>query len=351
MVAIKTGEIGSWLTARPKGVAVALFYGPDGGLVQERARRLSHYIVEDVNDPFNAISLSEGDIESVGQLADEAMALSFMGGERLIRLRTPGEKAAKGVTHLLTRIEAGAAPNALVVIEAGDLKKTSALRKACEKSRFAAAIGCYPQEGKDLAETIRTRLKQESLSIDDAALLRLVTLMGDDHGVLSSELEKLILYMGPQSLRAGTAEVTETDIAQALAQSTADATFEIADLTLRGDSPTLSEALFRARGAGVSLLGVLRILQGRLARLMTVKEAEAAGRPRADAMKSVRPPIFYGEQRAFTALLEKWSLRDLERAAMTLLEADLAAKQTGVPATEVIERTLFRLARLAQRPG
>ncbi|MEM6650433.1 MAG: DNA polymerase III subunit delta, partial [Pseudomonadota bacterium] len=76
MTALKPRDIPEFLRAKPKGVFVVLLYGPDQGLVRERAKTLGHMVVEDLNDPFNAIELTDTDLSDTGRLTDEAMALS-----------------------------------------------------------------------------------------------------------------------------------------------------------------------------------------------------------------------------------------------------------------------------------
>ena len=46
-----------------------------------------------------------------------------------------------------------------IVIEAGELRAESPLRKACEKAKNAVAIGCYPDTERDLARLIDEELR------------------------------------------------------------------------------------------------------------------------------------------------------------------------------------------------
>ena len=47
-----------------------------------------------------------------------------------------------------------------IVIEAGDLRKSSPLRAACEKSKYAAAVACYADTERDLDDRQIRRLEQ-----------------------------------------------------------------------------------------------------------------------------------------------------------------------------------------------
>ncbi|MBB4658018.1 DNA polymerase III subunit delta [Parvularcula dongshanensis] len=350
MTAIAPRDVKAFLQKRHEEKPVVLVYGPDQGLVRERAAMIGRQVVADPNDPWAATEFAESDLSEPGRLADEAQALSFGGGDRLVRVRGGGEPVTKAVTLLLNGIEADSVkPASVVVIEAGDLKKTSGLRKACEKSKRAAVIACYADDARDVVQTVKDALAQEDLTITDEALMAFVGRLGDDRGVTRSEIEKLILYAGPKSVRAGPAQIGMEEVAACRADDTQDATFEVWERAAVGDAKGLSEALHRAEGAGASLLGILRIAQGKLLRLLAAARLVENGQPPAAAMKALRPPVFYGEQRAFGEQLKRWDVRRLEAAAEALLEADLAAKRTGAPQKEVVERALLRIAAQARR--
>lgn len=349
MTALKPKDIPAALRKRPVGVHIALLFGLDQGLIRERAKQLSHQIVEDLNDPFNAIELTDTELSEVGRLADEAMALSFMGGERLIRVRQGSDAVTKSLKLFLDRIDKdGAEPNAFVVIEGGDLKKTSGLRKLAEASPHAIAIGCYADEERDVMETVRTRLAAEGLSIDDEALAVMASRLGEDRGITQAEIEKLILYKGPKSVRTGSdIAVHLDDVRAGLVDSAADTTFEVVEHMLDGDPRALSRALYQAQAAGVNVIALVRIAQGRFTRLYEAQSLIKAGDAPAAAIKKLRPPIFYSAQRAFMDQLKKWPLPRLEQALDVLFEADLASKTTGAPQQELVERTFLRLCAMA----
>ena len=89
---VKSHEADRYAAAPPKGLAVALVYGPDAGLVQERAEKLLKSVVPDLTDPFNVADLSEPTLlADPARLADEAAAISMMGGRRVVRVRIAGE--------------------------------------------------------------------------------------------------------------------------------------------------------------------------------------------------------------------------------------------------------------------
>jgi len=111
-------QIDSFLKSPDRAARVILVYGPDDGLVRERAKTIGRTIVADLNDPFNAVTLS-GEIlaSDPARLMDEAMAQSLMGGARLIRIEGGGDK----LTVLIRDYLKVPSDSNLVVIEGGEL--------------------------------------------------------------------------------------------------------------------------------------------------------------------------------------------------------------------------------------
>ena len=187
MTALKGRAIKAFLQKPDPGAAAILVYGPDAGLVRERAGLLARRIVDDLSDPFNAIELTDADLkDEPARLADEIAALSFAGGERvgvafgghgLPRTGSnpcvlqEGEASAKAVETLLKGLDAGAIkPNGLVVIEGGDLSPRSGLRKMFEKAKCAVALPCYADAPADVRDLAKELARHEGLRIDEDAL-------------------------------------------------------------------------------------------------------------------------------------------------------------------------------------
>lgn len=346
MTALKGRAIKAFLNKRDADIAAVLVYGPDAGLVRERAGFLARQVVEDLKDPFNAIEFSDADIkDNPARLADEISALSFAGGERVIRLRTTGEASAKAAEALLTGLDNGAVKaNGLVVIEGGDLSPRSGLRKMFEKAKRGAALPCYADAPADVRDLARNAAREEELRFDDDALDLLVSILGDDHGVSRSEVDKLILYKGPKALRSGPATITVEDVRASLVDGLGHALEDATAAAADGAPKALSFALFKAQAAGASPIGLIRALQRQIGRLKTARAHMDNGDSPANAMKKLRPPVFFAEQRAFEDRLYKWNAARLDVAARMLVDAELQAKTTGAAQREVAERAALRLA-------
>lgn len=350
----KAGE--AFADRRDKAMAAILLYGPDQGLVRERAEKIARQICKDFRDPFNYLDLAEADLKGdPARLADEAVQLSLMGGERVIRVRTSGEAAAPAAKLLVEGIESGRLkPNGAVLIEAGDLGKTSGLRKLFESAKKAVAIPCYADAPADTIALAEAAARAEGLAIEKAAADLLATLLGEDRGLTRQEIDKLILYKGPKAARTGppdarSATITLDDVRAMLVDTITDAAGEVAGAAADGAPARLARALYRSSAAGASPVGTVRVLQRDFARLRAARAMMAEGLSAENAMARLRPPVFYMEQRAFAARLTRWTAPRIDAALDLLLEAELGAKSTGLPDEAIVERAAFKIAAMAGR--
>ena len=336
---IKSHEADKYVAAPPKGLMMALVYGPDAGLVQERAEKLLKTVTPDLTDPFNTADLSEAVLlADPARLADEAAAISMMGGRRTVRVRGAGNDLAELFEGFLDDPKG----DALIVIEAGDLAKTSALRKVFDGHKSAAAIQCYPDSVRDLADVVRDALRAEGLSIAPDALEECVARLGSDRGVTRRELEKLTLYMH------GKKQVVLEDI-RAVMGDEAEARSEAAcDAAGSGDLAKLDRELERLWVSDTQPAQVIRSAMGHFQKLLQARESAARGTSIDDVMKRLRPPVHFSRTTAFKAQANRWNSDKLGEALDLLLEAEVLTRTTGVPAEAVTGRTLMNIAAMAR---
>ena len=322
----------------PENLVAALVYGPDQGMVRERATTLAKTIVPDLNDPFRVAELDENALESdPARLWDEAQALSMIGGRRVVRVRGAGNALAKEFERFLTAPKG----DALIVVEAGDLAKSASLRRVFDDADNAAAIACYPDRERDLGEVVRSTLKSSGLFIEPDALEYAVSHLGSDRGVTRSELEKLALYAMGQS------RVTEADVAAVMGDESELRMDETFDAAGEGDFAALDRAVSRLWAAGNSPVGVLRQALTHFQKVLLVKAETEAGQNLEGAIRKLRPPLHFTRQDSFRSQVSRWSIPRLEEALSHLYEAEALAKTTAVPAEAACGRALLSVAALA----
>lgn len=332
---------------------VILLYGPDNGLMQERARKLGSTVVEDLNDPFNAVTLSAAQLaDDPARLADEACAMSLMGGGRLIRV----EGATDKMTPLLKDYLDGA-PSAqnLVVVEAGELGPRSSLRLLCEKSPKAAALACYVEDERNLGPLVRGMLQNAGYMIEPDALNMLVSSISGDRARVRSEIEKLVLYMGPDAAWQGfdgPAAAARRDAVIKLADvlaCCADFGAQSMDDLIYNAAGGRPEAAFKAYQQllheGLPIIAIVRGLQNHFRRLHFVKSQIATGTAPDQALRSLSPPVFFKYKDGFMAQQRRWSLPALARTLEKLADLEAQCKQSRAPDQTLCAQALLAISK------
>ena len=339
MTEVKGASIDRTLSHPPKELVAALIFGPDQGLVRERAEKMIRSIVPDLKDPFLIADLDDGVLSSdPARLADEAAAISMLGGRRVVRVRGAGNSLAK----LFERFLDDPAGDALIVVEGGDLAKGTGLRKVFEGADNAAAIACYGDNARDLPDVVRDALKLEGFSIAPDALADAASRLGSDRGVTRRELEKLALYA------RGSKRITLDDVRAVLGDEAEVRSEEALDAAGQGDLKRLDLALERLWVAGTSPVAIIRMALSHFQRLALAKNEMERGETIDGAMRKLRPPIHFMRQTAFKAQAANWDSPRLLEALDLLLETEALTKTTAVPAETVTARALFSIAAMAR---
>ena len=319
-----------------------LIYGPDQGLVAERAEALAETVVDDPSDPFRTAEIAGATLkQDPARLADEAGAISLApdgGGKRLVRLR----QATDAIAPVIEGYLATPAADALVIADAGVLGPRSKLRRLFENAKNAATLACYEDGGRSLSQVISETLDRHGLTASPDARAFLAGHLGSDRGVTRMELEKLALYMG----RPGRVELD--DAMAAVGDSASTSIDAVVFAAASGDAPALDAALRRTFGEGAPPVTVLRAAARHIMRLHRAAGLVAAGRSPAEAMKALRPPVIFLHQKMFMTQLRQWAGSELSRALDILLDAELDCKTTGMPANDISGRALLRISQAAR---
>jgi DNA polymerase-3 subunit delta len=327
----------------PKALAI-LVYGPDAGLVTSRIKTMMKTVVEDLADPFRIAELSDSDLKSdPARLADEAAAISMLGGRRVVRVRGAADGLAKVFESFLT----DPAGDALVLVEAGELGPRSSLRLLFEGAENAAAIACYADDRGALEAVVRSRLAAEGLVPEPAALQYLLDNLGSDRGVTQNELEKLILYAGPGK-PGEKREVTLDDARASVGDNAGSSLDEVIDAAMDGNMDGLDTALARARAADTNAIAILNALSRHLTQLHLAAARIETGSDIEGAMRGFRPPVHFSRKNSVQRQLRGWNRKKLDRALALVLEAEGQCKSTGQPDTAICGQTLLRIAQGAR---
>ncbi len=337
MVAIKAHEAERTLTRLDPAWRLVLIYGPDAGLVSERAGALARGSVDDPTDAFQLIRM-DGDAVAADplKLADEANTIGLFGGRRAIRVSPTSKPLLAAVEPLLTT----PSQDALVIVEAGDLQRSNPLRTACEKARTALAVPCYGDAARDLGTIIDEMVRAAGKSIDRNTREHLASLLGGDRQTSRREIEKLLLFVGTEpAVLSDHVDAVVGDTAQREQAMLVDAVFA-------GKLPILDLAQAKLGSEGLDpgvMLGA--VLRQALA-LLKARQSVDGGRPVREVVAGMRLP--YPRIATTEAALNSWSVARLNEAVGLLGTAILGTRQNAEMGRAIATRALWTLARLGR---
>ncbi len=320
-----------------------LVYGPDQGLVRERARLLAGKCVDDLKDPFSVCEFTGAQIKAdPACLSDAATALSLTGEDRVIWLRDAGDTT----TAPLQTVEAGDVTSWPIIVEAGELAPRSSLRKFFESNKNAAAIACYADEGRGLERVFAETLANEGLTANPEAMACLGTVLGGDRLIIRGELEKLALYV--KSKDDAPTVVTGDDVLACIGDSSSAPLDNLVYAVGNGDQTAIDTALNRAFAEGLNPVAIIRAVQRHFHRLHLVRGQIDQGTPADTALSGLRPPIFFKWKSAFQRQSQIWTSARIAGALDLATECEMQCKSTGMPAEVLCNRALMRIAQGAR---
>lgn len=310
-----------------------LIVGGDGPKIARALERLRARIGEDSVEVLSAREASGDDAVA----ACNALGLFAGGAGRLVIVEDAEQWKAPDAKAVAEYLEAPAPDTVLALT--GDVKPTSALGKAVAKRGEVLA---YDVAKRGLPRWVAEQFARLDAKADQDACSALVALVGDDLDELATEVEKLAVWAGGETitardvqlLAAGRAETSifaltdawgRRDVPSALAASE--------DLLERTDRPRRDE-LLRLSGMLVSHVAKVRRCQA------LADEGVSAG----DAAGRLKMHPFAAEK-AF-AQARNFSIDELRAATVRLAELDLALKGGSKVAGDLeFQRALVEITR------
>lgn len=321
MAEIKSHEFERFVEKGAELYRFYVIYGPDRGLVSERANLLAKRSGISLDDPFALLKLDVSDLQGdPGRLHDEVNALGLFGGDKLVWLR--GVNNEKPVLDAVQAILGQEPPANILLIEAGDLKKGSGLRKIVEPSRSVAVIPCYADDVRALNALIDTELASESLTITSDARRHLVDQLGGDRVASRNEIRKLALYC------RGLGRIEEHHIDEIIGDASAVSADDAVDAILTGDLPAFHRAFQKILTSKTPLFLILQscLKQFQLLDVMKI-EMEEKRTPANQIMLTLGRHIHFKRKPVFEKALRTWRPDAVSREAARIQTAVLTSRQ------------------------
>lgn len=333
---LKGAEISRYL-ARPDPTRPALLiYGQDAMRVAlKRAEAVAALTGPHADEEMRLTRIPGGDLRKDAALVLDAIKeVGFFPGQRVVLVEDTPDAAAPALAAALQDWAHG---DAAIVVTAGGLAKSSALRKLFEPHPTAVTAPIYDDPPGE--EEITRWLKESGLTeVPQAAMRDLLALSRAlDPGDFRQTVEKIGLYK-----HGDPAPLSPEEIAL-MAPATIEAEVdELIDVVADGKSDAFGALMRRIEAQGIAPV-TLCIAALRHFRALHAASADPGG-PQA-GLSRLRPPVFGPRRDRMARQAQSWGMRNLEEAVHHLLDTDLQLRSSSrAPQMALIERALIRLA-------
>ena len=335
----KVFEVDSWLARPDPAISIVLLYGPDRGLVAERARAYANRTGLPLDDPFSVVRLdaSEADRDE-GRLIDEARTVPMFSDRRLLWVRNAGSQ--KRLADDVKLLVAEPPRDAILLIEAGELKKGVGLRSVVEGARNAMALPCYGDEDRDIDAVIDEELTRAKLTMTLEARQALRRNLGGDRLASRGEIEKIVLYAH------GAGEIGLDDIHAMTGDVSGQSLDDAVDALLEGRIAAFDTIFTRyCQDGGGQAFQALAAAMRQFQAIQAMRGAVETGRQNAaGAVAAQRPPVFFTRRKLMERAVERWSAAALARALSRLQAAVLQTRRRPELSAAVARQALLGIA-------
>lgn len=321
MVEIKSHEFDRFSKSSIESYRIFLVYGPDRGLVSERAAVIAAKSGVSADDPFAMVKLDSSDLSGdPGRVADEVGAFGLFGGKKLIWVRGGGTE--KVLVDALQTLSSAPPSDNILLIEAGDVKKGSGVRKVAEAAKTVAAVPCYADDARAMNSLVDEELKNEGLSITPAARDRLLEALGGDRIASRGEIRKLALY------RRGQGTIDEQHVVDIIGDASAVSTDDAVDAVLEGDVDRLNLAFAKVVASKTPVFLILQscLRQFQLLDVMRSEMDEKNTQP-AQIMQTLGRHIHFRRKPIMERALRTWTSKSIAREAGRIQTTILQTRQ------------------------
>ncbi len=311
--------------------AVVALTGTQRHFKSQALARLRQTVIDDDDTSLTRFTGKDVDLQTV---SDELRTVSMWGDRRLVIVDDADEFVTKYRGGLEKYAEAPAKKSVLV-LDVGTWMKTTRLAKQVAKTGLE--IDCSPLKGAELIRWLNTAANETyGVKLDRDASALLIELIGEEPGLLDTELSKLSAYVGERK------RIVLDDVQGLVGGWRTETTWFMTDAVREGRVPDALDALDQLLNAGEApqkLLGGIGFVFRKLAHATELARQE----PLDQALQHAG--VFPRDMGLATAYLRRIGRTKAERIIAAIVAADAGMKGTSrLPERIQMERLLVMLS-------
>ena len=319
-----------------------LFYGPNEYKVNENYHNLFNLLNKGNNNTFESQEIDTEIILNKPEFFfNEINTILLDGGRKIIKIDMINNDGAGCLDEYLEK----PTDNTFIIVKSGKIGPSSKLRKTFEKAKKFLAIPFYEDSIKDADAFIVEFLSSKQCTISNEAKLKLLSISGNDHKILESNLELIYLYIISEIDK----EININIIDKILLSGKPAEIQNLCNCVAFGRVAEAFSCLNELKLNGHQPIQFINSLSRFFQRIHQVLIAENSGKKISEAMNNLKPPVFFKEKDGFIKQTKLWNMEKTERALKIINEAENQIKESPDLGKPIINNIVLRLSAAANR--
>lgn len=289
------------------GIKGLLLYGPDRGYITE----ICDSLIKELDFLTHSIN---------GSITPQELELTlnsrnFFLKKELVKISPPPVPFTQNFKTVLKTDYYN-----FLMIVGDEVAASSELRKFFETENHLASIACYHDDENSVVKLILKKLQAENKTITNEALDFLKTNLKGDHGLILSEISKLLNFVNNST------EITIDDANKVISLEAISSFDEMCNYFASKDLEKFLNEINKLKHQNINEVTIIRMLIKYFLNLYIVLQKTSSGGDVRAAVKSLYPPIFFKYEASFIAAVKRFRLAEVVNIITILQESELEFK-------------------------
>ena len=291
-----------------------LIYGENEGLKKEIIRALKKKFKGNIENYDEQQIISDN-----GLFYDNLFNKSLFEKEKILIINRCSEK----IYEVIEKIIEKNISDVKIILNASILDRKSKLRNLFEKNKELIIIPTYKDTTIALAEIAKKFFYNYKISISQETINLLVSRCNGDRGHLTSELDKILIYMKDKK------NINLEEIYKLTNLSENFSINELVDTSLSKNSRKTSEILNESNYKSEDGVLILRTFLQKAKRLLSLYERQNANISFDSLINDYKPPIFWKDKPIVKKQLESWSKSKIKDLIANINKTEIFLKKNN----------------------
>jgi len=313
---------------------IFLVYGPNEGLVRNIIQTLSTTFKN--NDSVDEVLISAKNLdEEPNKIMEEIQTFSMFNTKKIILVDTIKDKHSS----IIDGLQNHEFENTILILKSDNLTKSSKLRKLFDASKSIFSIPCYEDDARSIMNLVQSFIQSSNLSLDREIKNYLVQFLSNDRSLNQNELEKIYLYQKNRE-----ESLTLEEVKLILNDSTSTSLNKVNESIMYGKTKTASKVIHKIFSEGTNSIAIIRSLINYMLRIQQTKIEIKKQKSFDEAIKILKPPLFWKDKDNFQNHCKAWPLNEIEKSLSILLNAEYKCKSESSLSPLICEKYVLNIA-------